>query len=96
VRPIEDAVRADTHDMVVEKPFADALVHLSRPTPLLTAPDGLLGEPPGFQPPDVVATWQERAPQLRPLLVPDVNHYTIMYDGQGAAAVARAITTRAV
>jgi lipase len=95
-RAIEDAVRADTHDIVMEKPFADALAHLSRPTPLLTAPDGLLGEPPGFQPPEVVARWQERAPQLRPLLVPDVNHYTIMYDGQGAAAVARAITTRAV
>jgi len=95
-RAIEDAVRADTRDLVMEKPFADALGHLSRPTPLLTAPDGLLGEPPGFQPPDLVATWQERAPQLRPLLVPDVNHYTIMFEGKGAAAVARAITTRAV
>jgi len=95
-RAIEDAVRADTRDIVTEKPFADALGHLTRPTPLLTAPDGLMGEPPGFQPPDLVATWQERAPQLRPVLVPDVNHYTIMYEGQGAAAVARAITTRAV
>ncbi len=95
-RPIEDAVRADTRDIVAEKPFAEALGHLSKPTPLLTAPDGLLGEPPGFQPPDLVATWQERAPQLRPLLVPDVNHYTIMYEGKGAAAVARAITTKAV
>lgn len=95
-RAIEDAVRADTRDIVTEKPFADALGHLSKPTPLLTAPDGLLGEPPGFQPPDLVAAWQERVPNLRPLLVPDVNHYTIMYEGKGAAAVARAITTRAV
>ena len=95
-RPIVEAVRADTRDIVAEKPFADALGHLTRPTPLLTAPDGLLGEPPGFQPPDLVATWQERAPQLRPLLVPGVNHYTIIYEGVGAAAVARAITTKAV
>jgi len=95
-RAIEEAVRADTRDIVTEKPFADALVRLTKPTPLLTAPLGLLGEPPGFQPPDLVATWQERVPNLRPILVPDVNHYTIMYGGQGAAAVARAITTKAV
>jgi lipase len=95
-RAIEDAVRADTRDIVAEKPFADALGHLNKPTSLLTAPDGLLGEPPGFQPPDLVAAWQERVPNLRPLLVPGVNHYTIMYEGKGAAAVARAITTRAV
>jgi len=95
-RAVEDAVRADTHDIVMEKPFADALGHLSRPTPLLTAPAGLQGEPPGFQPPDLVAQWQERVPALRPLLVPDVNHYTIMYEGKGAAVVARAITAKAV
>jgi lipase len=95
-RAIEDAVRADGRDILAEKPFADALGRLTKPTPLLTAPAGLLGQPPGFQPPDLVATWQERAPYLRPLLVPDVNHYTIMYSGKGAAAVARAITTKAV
>jgi pimeloyl-ACP methyl ester carboxylesterase len=95
-RAVEEAVRADTHDIVAEKPYADALAHLTKPTPLLTAPYGLLGEPPGFQPPDLVASWRERAPQLRPLLVPGVNHYTIMYEPKGAAAVARAITTKAV
>jgi lipase len=95
-RAIEDAVRVDMQDIVKEKPFAYALGHLSRPTPLLTAPAGLQGEPPGFQPPDLVAEWQERVPALRPLLVPDVNHYTIIYDGKGAAAVARAITSKAV
>ena len=95
-RAVEDAVRADSRDIVAEKPFADALGRLTKPTPLLTAPAGFLGAPPGFQPPELVAVWQERAPQLRPLLVPDMNHYTIMYDGKGAAAVARAITTRAV
>ena len=95
-RAIQDAVRADSRDIVAEKPFADALVRLTKPTPLLTAPAGLLGAPPGFQPTNLVAAWQERVPSLRPLLVPDVNHYTIMYDGKGAAAVARAITTKAV
>jgi lipase len=93
---IEEAARADGLDIQAEKPFADALGHLSRPTPLLTAPAGFLGTPPGFQPRDLVAAWQERVPQLRPLLVPDANHYTIMYDGNGAAAIAKAITTKAV
>ncbi len=93
---IQDAVRADSRDVQAEKPFADALGRLTKPTPLLTAPMGFLGEPPGFQPPELVAEWQERAPYLRPLLVPDANHYTIMYYGTGAAAIARAITTKAV
>ncbi len=93
---IEEAARADGLDIQAEKPFADALGHLTRPTPLLTAPAGFLGTPPGFQPRDLVAAWQERVPQLRPLLVPDANHYTIMYYGNGAAAIAKAITTKAV
>ena len=46
-------------------------------------------------PPELVAVWTERIPQLRPQLVPAVNHYTILFDRQGAAAVARAITTTA-
>ena len=93
---IQDAVLADSRDAQAEKPFADALGRLTKPTPLLTAPAGFLGVPPGLQPPDLVATWQDRVPQLRPLLVPDANHYTIMYSGTGAAAIARAITTKAV
>ncbi|HTX26225.1 MAG TPA: alpha/beta hydrolase [Streptosporangiaceae bacterium] len=93
---IQDAVRADSRGLLVERPFADALGRLSRPTPLLTAPAGFLGAPPGFQPPDLVAAWQERAPQLRPLLVPGANHYTIVYHGTGAGAVAKAITARSV
>jgi lipase len=95
-RAIEEAVRADSRDVLAEKPFADALVRLNKPTPLLTAPAGFLGAPPGIQPPDLIAAWQERVPYLRPRLVPDVNHYTIIFDAQGAAAITRAITTKAV
>jgi hypothetical protein len=43
----------------------------------------------------LVGVWAERVPCLRPQVVPDVNHYTILFDRQGAAAVARAITTTA-
>src|ERR1700689_3504654 len=74
---------------------ADPPARLTQPTPLLAAPGGFLGEPPGLLPPELVEKWAELVPQLRPLRVPDVNHYTIVFDPQGAAAGARAITTTA-
>jgi pimeloyl-ACP methyl ester carboxylesterase len=94
-RVAEVAVSPDSRDVLTDKPFADALGRLTQPTPLLTAPAGFLGDPPGLLPPDLVAMWAERVPQLRPQLVPDVNHYTILFDRRGASAVARAITTTA-
>jgi pimeloyl-ACP methyl ester carboxylesterase len=92
-RAAEDAVRADGRDVLTGKPFEDALFRLKDPTPLLTAPAGMFGVPPAMLPPEVVASWREQAPQLRPHTVAGVNHYTIMFDKQAAATVARAITT---
>ena len=94
-RVSEAAVSTDSRDVMADKPFADALSRLTQPTPLLTAPAGL-GEPPGLLPPELIATWAERIPQLRPRLVPGVNHYTIMFDKAAAAAVAAAITKPAL
>ena len=91
-----DAISPDSRDVTADKPFADALGRLTRPTPLLTAPTGFLGDPPGLLPPELVAAWAERVPYLRPQRVPDVNHYTILFDKQAAATVVRAITTAAV
>ena len=95
-RVAEDAFRADSRDELADKSFADALGRLTKPTPLLTAPAGLLGVPPGLLPPGYVAEWHERVPALRPQLVPDVNHYTILFDKRAAATVARVITTVAI
>lgn len=90
----EEAVRADGRDLLLGgKRFGDALERLPDPTPLLTAPMGMLGDPPGIQPPELVGTWRERAPRLRPELVPDVNHYTIVFSPPGAAAIVRAIVS---
>jgi len=93
---VEEAVRTDNRDQLAGKQFADALGRLTKPTPLLIAPAGLGGVPPGLMPPELVAEWQERVPALRPQLVPDVNHYTMVLSKPGATAVARAITTTAV
>jgi lipase len=95
-RVAEDAVRADSRDVLAEKPFADALSRLTRPTPLLTAPAGFFGAPPGVLPPEVVAVWQERVPALRPQTVPGVNHYTILFEREAAAAVSQAIRAAAL
>jgi lipase len=92
-RAVEDAVRVDLAEVMAEKPFAEALGRLAEPTRLLTAPAGMFGAPPGLLPAETVAAWQQRAPKLRPQLVPEVNHYTIVFDRQAAATVAAAITT---
>jgi lipase len=95
-RAAEDAVRADGRDVLAEKPFADALSRLTRPTPLLTAPAGMFGAPPGLLPPQVIASWQERVPVLRPQTVPGTNHYTILFEREAAAAVSQAIRAAAL
>jgi lipase len=86
-------VSPDSRDVMADKPFADALGRLAQPTPLLTAPAGFLGEPPGLLPPELVAAWADRVSYLRPQRVPDVNHYTILFDKRAVATVVRAITT---
>jgi lipase len=95
-RAVGDAVRTDGREVLAEKPFADALSRLTKPTPLLTAPAGMFGQPPGLLPPEVIATWKERAPQLRPQMVPGVNHYTIMFEREAAATVSQAIRAAAL
>lgn len=92
-RVAEEAIGVDSRDVLIGKPIAEALGRLTQPTPLLTAPAGFFGEPPGLLSPELVSSWAERVPQLRPQLVPDVNHYTIVFDRQAAAAIVRAITT---
>jgi len=56
----------------------------------------MFGAPPPLIPADVVEAWQERVPALRPQVVPDVNHYTILFQREGAAAVSQAIRSAAL
>jgi pimeloyl-ACP methyl ester carboxylesterase len=93
-RAVEEPVRADGRDMLVSiTRIGEALTRLKEPTPIVTAPLGLFGEPPGLQPPDLVTFWQERVPALRPRLVPDVNHYTMMFEPHAVNTIVTAITT---
>ena len=45
---------------------------------------------------DAVETWRARVPALRPQVVPQTNHYTILFDREGAAAVSQAIRAAAL
>ena len=92
-RAAEDAVRADGRALLADADhFGDTLTRLKDPTPLLTAPMGMFGSPPGIQPPELVAAWQSRAPQLRPHLIPDTNHYTLLFSPPSTAAIAETVT----
>jgi len=61
---------------------------LTRPTPWLRAPRGLLNQTPGLYPDAVAAQIGAEVPALRNILVEDVNHYTITLSERGARAVA--------
>lgn len=84
-----EAVMADGRELLTATDrIASALRRLGSPTPLLRAPAGMFGQPPGLLPDEVVAYWQREAPQLRLTTVADVNHYTLMFSAAGAAAIA--------
>jgi lipase len=61
---------------------------------LLTAGRGLQNERPGLYPPDALARWQQRVPELTILEVENVNHYTIAMGERGAATVAGVIRSQ--
>ena len=62
------------------------------PTHLLTAPMGLMGEPPGLLPAEAVRAYDEQVDVLSTEIVPGMNHYTIVFDPGAAATVAAAVT----
>jgi pimeloyl-ACP methyl ester carboxylesterase len=86
---VEAAVRADAVGLVETAATAHCL---SLPMSLLCAPRGLLDDPNPMQPYDLARAWADADPKRRQaLLVPDVNHYTLMFSARGAAVVAGAI-----
>ena len=65
-----------------------ALDELAVQTLVLRAPRGLFNEPGGLYAPGYLDTWAEKLPALTVREIPNVNHYTIVMGGAGAAAVA--------
>lgn len=64
---------------------------LTRPTPWLRAPRGLLNQVPGLYPDAIAARICTEVPTLRDMRVDDVNHFTITMSEHGAKVVADVI-----
>ncbi len=92
-RAVEEVIRADGRDLLVIGGELDAALRgLTLPTHLLVAPLGMFGEAPGLLPAAAVQEYAEQLDHLTVETVPDVNHYTILFDRQAAARVAQVIT----
>jgi len=88
-----ESVRADSRELLTAGPRISAALHgLAGPTPLLRAPAGMFGQPPGLLPDEAVRHWQAEAPALRVSTVSGTNHYSILFAPHAAAAAAAALT----
>ncbi len=91
-RAVEESVRTDGRDLLVSHEEIDAALRgLQVPAHLLCAPLGMFGEAPGLLPADAVSAYAEQVDLLTVETVPDVNHYTILFDPTAAARVAAVI-----
>jgi len=86
-------VTVDSRDLLSSgERIATALKRYEGPLPLLRAPRGMFGEPPGLLPEELVAHWQSEVPNLTVTTIPDTNHYTIMFDPAATGRIAAALT----
>lgn len=86
-----EAVITDGGDQLKNDDVPRAVANLQHPTVLVRAPRGLFNQQPPLYDDDAAAMWRERLPNLRDVLVPDVNHYTILMSERGAKAVAEVV-----
>lgn len=84
-----DAVKADSRELLTAGDrIATALRGLEIPTPLLRAPAGMFGQPPGLIPEELAAHWQQTVGALQVTTIPGTNHYTILMAPHAAEAIA--------
>ena len=88
-RVSEEAVRADGRDTLANvQLIVDSASAIRCPVNLVRAPRNLMDEPAPLLPDVLVEHWQGALPQLTDEVVPDTNHYTVVFDPRGAAVVA--------
>ncbi|HEX4815483.1 MAG TPA: alpha/beta hydrolase [Nonomuraea sp.] len=93
-RVVAEAVRQDGRWLNTAQAEAGAALEaIKAPISLLRAPRGLLDQEVGLLPDDLTAPWTARLPNLRDELIPDCNHYTIMFDDRCAATVVDRLTS---
>ena len=90
----EELVRQDGRDLLVSGREIDtALRGLTMPAHLLAAPMGMFGEPPGLLPAAAVTAYDEELAHLTSETVPNVNHYTIVFEPAATKRLAEVITS---
>ncbi len=86
-----DAVREDSEDILDAAATARLTADLPAGTIFLRAPRGLLDDPGGLYPVDLVDAHRTAYPRIEVRDVPDTNHYTVVMGDPGARAVADAL-----
>ncbi|NUW31455.1 alpha/beta hydrolase [Nonomuraea sp. SMC257] len=92
-RAAEDAVREDGRWLLTgAEELGAALASIEAPLRVLRAPRGLLDQEIGMLPDELAAAWTARLPHLEDEVVPDCNHYTILFEERCASLVAARLT----
>ncbi|MEV1173098.1 alpha/beta hydrolase [Nonomuraea sp. NPDC049784] len=93
-RAVGEAVMQDGRWLRLEpEAIAAALESVQSPLSLLRAPRGLLNQDVGMLPDDLALPWAARLPGLRDEVIPDCNHYTILFDDRCVSTVVTHLTT---
>ncbi|MGI5270601.1 alpha/beta hydrolase [Nonomuraea sp. CA-218870] len=88
-RVVPEAVTEDGRWLLLEAARIGEALHAVRaPLRLLRAPRGLLNQDTGMLPDDLTAPWLARLPELEDEVVPDCNHYTILFDERCVTTIA--------
>ncbi len=91
----EVAVRADSAEGLRDPELIPSSFRaLACPVLLLRATRGLLNQPLPLLADPLVQQWQREVPQLVDEVVPDTNHYTIVFADRGARLIAERIRER--
>ncbi|MFG1701653.1 alpha/beta fold hydrolase [Nonomuraea sp. M3C6] len=95
-RAAGEAVMQDGRWMRLESErIASALASIKAPLSLLRAPRGLLNQDVGLLPDELALPWAARLPGLKEEMVPDCNHYTILFDDRCVSTIVNRLTTPA-
>ena len=91
---VAEAVRTDGLELLNRQDrWEAALRTLKIPALLLTAPSGMFGQPPGLLPESAIEYWSAESPQLTTEMVPETNHYSILFDPAATVVAERLAAT---
>jgi lipase len=90
----EEAVLADSASSLRSGDIESALARLSGPVVLVRAARGMFNQEPPLYPDHVLAAGRAGIRHLTDVVVPGVNHYTVLLSDRGADAVAVVIEAR--